>query len=793
MVYKNKIHIKPLGIFVLLLFLVLVFDTNSQSSKPKIQKRVKAESEKYFIFPDSYSELDEVPAPIKIDDEKTSQILEKSRKKYMQALTFIQAKDTANACKSFEEALEYLNNLASYPGIEHNKKYNELAQDIMEDYEDFVKDLDKLDDNSQLFIIREKFFQQVETIKPKTFPSFKTLKLTEKNKAKEVAGKTYPGSPNPNEIKELAIPLVDNEYVQKSLTFLTDNPGRKFFAKWLERTGRWFPLMRKIAHEEEVPEELIFLSMIESGLNPNAVSRAQAVGLWQFIRSTGEVYGLNDSQSVWIDERRDPVKSTRAAMRHLRDLFSEFGDWYLALAAYNCGRSNVHRAMQKFEKDSITPIDFWTIRDKLPRETRNYVPLYIAASKIILKPEDYGFKLSEIKFDDSFKFDTVIVNEPVSLEALAKCIDSNATEDDIRKYNPELIRSFTPPDLKSYALRIPFGTKVTFMAKFASLTQEEKQPWMVHIVESGETITSIAKKYNISRSDLVDANNLKGFRVSLHPGTELKIPVKFSDYASEFAKSEDDNTSIDTAEKDTFQIIHTIRKGETLYSIANSYRVPLENLKDWNSIPADSNNIQIGRKLIVSSVMPPVKSTKQSDSVKFILHKVKAGESLNKLASAYNISKDTLISLNNLKSDTLTTGQVLTIKSDTIINEENVNPKLYQKIVSHKVKKGENLRTLARHYKVSIDDIKAWNPDISDSDKLHKGEIIKIYTKKAENDNTAFERKHKTEKIRHYKVRSGDTLSSIAKRLGVSISSIKKANKNIKGDFLKIGQVIKVH
>lgn len=694
----------------------------SQQIKPKLLKKPKVETESLYIFPDEYSELDEVPLPSVDDDERVKTNLEKSRQKYIQALSFVQAKDTSNAVKSFEDAIQFLNYLSSYPNITKNNTYVELAHSISEDYESFIKDLDNLDDESQLFIIRDRFYRQVEKIEPKTFPRFRQLDMQKQSKAKD--GKTIAGeaSQNPNFIKELTIPLIDNEYVQKSLTFLTENPGRKFFIKWLERSGKWFPMMKRIAHEEEVPEELIFLSMIESGLNPNAVSRAQAVGLWQFIKSTGELYGLNDTPSVWLDERREPEKSTRAAMRHLRDLFSEFGDWHLALAAYNCGNGGVRRAMKKFEDDSI-PLDFWTIREKLPRETRNYVPLYIAAAKIALNPEEYGIKLSELKFDEEYKYDSFILKEPVSLAVLAKCLDANATEDDIKKLNPELIRSFTPPDVSEYVLKIPKGKKDSFTANFNKLTPEEKQPWFIHSVARGETITSISKKYDIPKTELVDANNLKGYKVKLQPGTELRIPVKLTDIAKDFRNgngSANDNGSDNgngngngNYQDDSIQIIHTVKKGETLFSISNSYRVLLDDLKQWNNIPLDSDNIGIGSKLVINTYKTTGKP---------------------KLTLLKNYSNEKSLDTAKTKS------------SDSAKVAFNaINPAIAK----------SNVSTL--------------NKDSNQTKPVKKTKTTKKHT-----------------------VRHGDTLSSIAKRYGVSINSIVKANRNIKPDKLRIGQVIRI-
>jgi membrane-bound lytic murein transglycosylase D len=319
------------------------------------------------------------------------------------------------------------------------------------------------------------------------------------------------------------------------------------------------PNDKRIANQENVPEEIVYLAMIESGLNPTIVSRAQAVGMWQFMRSTGEMYGLKANRSPWIDERTDPNKATTAAMKHLRDLYYMFGDWYIAFAAYNCGAGCVQRAKNKTKIEKPT---FWDLYKNLPRETRNYVPLYIATAKIASSPSTYGIKLSELEFQKEFKYDTFTLNEPVSIEALAN--SAGITVQEFQQLNTELLKMTTPPDITEYTIRLPQGRLNEFAANFSKLTDEEKKPWITHIVQKRESLKSIANKYGITTNDLAAANGISS-RSKIKTGTKLQIPLEKQPSAEENSIAKNNNAplqqNVSNEKKEEYKT-YSVQKGE---------------------------------------------------------------------------------------------------------------------------------------------------------------------------------------------------------------------------------------
>lgn len=316
------------------------------------------------------------------------------------------------------------------------------------------------------------------------------------------------------------LPVTRNESVEKWIDFLKGrNKART--RVWLERSGRYAPLIKAKLRERGMPEDLIYLAFIESGFSPKAYSRAAASGIWQFIAETGRRYGLEVSS--YVDERRDPIAATDAALEYLSELYDRFGSWYLAAAAYNTGENRVARIMRQVTgRERGTDSDFWKIASRLPRETRNYVPLMLAAGHIAKEPEKYGF--DGIEYQDPLAYDTVRVPGAVSLSAVARAAGTD--RETVMDLNPHLIRGRTPPD-RAYPIRIPAGTATKFAVAFPSIHQAEAARASVasatrHRVRRGETLTHIAKRYDVSVRDIQRWNGM-GRRTLIRAGQTLRI------------------------------------------------------------------------------------------------------------------------------------------------------------------------------------------------------------------------------------------------------------------------------
>jgi len=341
----------------------------------------------------------------------------------------------------------------------------------------------------------------------------------------EPAPKTEPApvieaapEPKPAAAPEI-VPYKSNPVAVKAVeknTALFAERIRERFSIWLSRSGKYLELMKEILKNKNIPEDIVFLSLIESGFNPYAYSVARAAGPWQFISSTAKRYGL--VIDWWRDERRDPIKSTTAAAEYLKDLYEMFGSWNLAMAAYNAGEGKILKALKRSKSD-----DYWPLLNTrhIKNETKNYVPRFIAASNIAANPEEFGFK--DIVYHQPLNFDEVIVTGPVDLEVAAKCAET--TIEIIRELNPELRRWCTPPDAPVYALRIPSGTKEIFQKNLAAIPGNERFSVETYTVKKGNTIQSIAKKTGVTTKAILVLNSMNKIQ-PLKPGTEISLPPK---------------------------------------------------------------------------------------------------------------------------------------------------------------------------------------------------------------------------------------------------------------------------
>lgn len=407
------------------------------------------------------------------------------------------------------------------------------------------------------------------------------------------------------EAEKYDIPVVFNDQVKAFIDYFST---RKWgvVTRAFERARRYLPMMRQIFREKGLPEDLISLAFIESAVNPWATSKAKAAGIWQFIPSTGRLYGMR--VGWWLDERRDPEKSTRGAAEYLKNLYQMFDSWPLALAAYNVGEGAMQRAIERQKTR-----DFWKLR--LPKETQLFVPAFMAMTVISREPERYGFTPPP---PEPHATETVTVSHPVDLRLLAKA--ARTTVEHVRELNPALIRWATPPDHSRFALRIPAGLKEEFEGHLAQVPPAERVSLIRHKIRKGDTTTAVAKKYGVGHQALLDMNGLSK-RQHLKPGSMLLIPVgarsALPKMAADPPSPRQASAGATSTVADRKPQRHTVKPGDTLSGLAKSYKTSVKNLLRWNDLDKDAK-LRPGQTLNVSGPTEPgtVSTTKTSPQKK---------------------------------------------------------------------------------------------------------------------------------------------------------------------------------
>ncbi len=370
------------------------------------------------------------------------------------------------------------------------------------------------------------------------------------------------------------IPITMNDDVERWLEYFRGD-GRENFTIYLQRAGRYEPMMRAVLRDAGLPEDLVYMSLIESGFSPRAYSRARAVGLWQFIASTGRLYDLQ--VSYWIDERRDPLLATKAAVAHLADLYAEFGSWYLVAAAYNGGPGRIRRAIQRSGSE-----DFWTLsrRRFLRLETRNYVPKLIAAALIAKQPEHHGF--FDIETAEPMAYDVVRVPDATSLDVIADAAGVPVAQ--VVELNPQILRGVTPPG-ESYSVRVPPGAGHEFALNYAQVAPSERVTWVQHVVRRGDTLSEIAGLYGVSLSAIHAAN--PGVRArELRIGQQLIIPRagRLPQYAASATVRPSPPVRVEPRRPEGPYITYRVQRGDSLWAIAQRYDVTARDLMLWNGL-----------------------------------------------------------------------------------------------------------------------------------------------------------------------------------------------------------------
>ncbi len=547
-----------------------------------------------------------------------------------------------------------------HPDVRNRRQFAELYRTIMTEYQEFYGITDPIIDvQGEIFQVHQELMmaEEADWFDKQMFVLPENLEM----------GKTQ-------------VPLIRNQQVNNHIAYLTVRRP-EIMARWLERSTRYFPMMREIFREENVPEELVHLAMIESGLVPTARSHARAVGMWQFIYATGSVYGLE--VNWWIDERRDPVKSTRAAARHLRDLHEYWnGDWHLALANYNVSTRRMLSSVQR----AGGVRNYWEIYPFLPRETRGYVPGFIAAALVAMNPEDFGF---ESQYDmEPYEYDIAKIHGSVDLSLLAEC--AGITTQELRYLNPELLRWATPPGDTPYPLKIPKGTKEDFLKAYNQIPDEKRiNNIVIHSVKRGETLGVIANRYGTTVRDLYQAN--EGLGSIIYPGQELVIPVPGG--SSVAIRPEEPSraqtarlraavqTPVANQPANSAPVTYVVKSGDTVGHIAEWFDTQAWRIRSWNNI---GNLIRTGQRLTIYvpahlrdhyaqlnsmsragrdnfSIASASQRIAMSGDGDYRNYTVRPNDNLTVIARSFNTTVEAIQHLNNLQSTRIYPGQTLRI------------------------------------------------------------------------------------------------------------------------------------
>jgi len=422
-----------------------------------------------------------------------------------------------------------------------------------------------------------------------------------------------------------AIPLVMNRHIQKELDRFTKGGEKKFFLQSYKRSGKYRPQILAALQKAGLPDELFWIPLIESGFKPLALSRARALGLWQFIPSTGYKFGL--ARDMFIDERLDPVKATKAAISYLKELHQIFGDWTTVLAAYNCGEGRVLRVIRN---QNVNYLDnFWDLYLRLPLETARYVPRFLATLHIVNNLEKYG--LDSVRLDPPLKYETITVSKQVRLKDIAKKI--GVPEKNLKNLNPELRYGMLPPN--KYNLRVPPGKGPALLAAIDDIhVSSNPQPaFAYHRIRPGQTLSTIARQYRTSVSRIMRANNMRRSNYIV-AGKKLKIPLRGG--VSYDAKKIDSpkNTGIST---------HNVRKGDSLWIIARRYGTTTQKIMGLNNLK--NTRLHIGQVLKITDLPPEKTNTKD-----FKTYQVKQGDSPFMIAQRYKMPLKRFLEINRLSA-----------------------------------------------------------------------------------------------------------------------------------------------
>jgi membrane-bound lytic murein transglycosylase D len=624
------------------------------------------------------------------------------------------------------------------------------------------------------------------------------------------------------------IPMELNQEVLINLNYFL-NDARGFMTRSLNRGQKYIPIMKAILRQKGLPEELVYLALIESGYRTEAVSHASAVGPWQFIAPTGRRYGLTINE--WVDERVDPIKSTYAAADYLLALYEMFNSWPLAIAAYNSGEGKIMKGMRKPDVDN-----YWDMAKEdgfLAAETKRYVPSFIAAAIIAKDPLAYGLEVESSQVDS---WDEVVVPQPIDLAMAAQL--SGASLERIKELNPHLKKMATPPSETDFILRVPLGASEGFYQLYAQLPEAQRSSRVViHLAKRGETVESVAQRYQLTPEVVQQYNNLTASRLrvgqtlvlpasmSQTPGTQESLPVATATTTTTSPRivrtaslpvttvrapksdvaSQPKTTVIPvlraTVRKSSEPIIatvrHRVRAGDTLGNLARHYGSTVDKLKADNRL--SSNEIKEGQVLVVSSNLPVQASTLPRSKTTWVeetegepvYYVVKSGETLSVIASKNNTTSDRLRTLNSLANSNIKAGQKLVIGSRPVTKTAKTSPDKTADSAPrsasavHVVSSGDTVSQIAERYRMTSAELRSLNK--LKGDKIVQGQKLRVLAEAQVSPAVS----RSSSGAQYYEVAPGDTVSQIAERHNLTSAELRELN-NLQGNQIHPGQKLQV-